>query len=134
MNPTYPIPVTVAIPTPGLTFSTLPPEPKTSGMMTENPAPTSANPGIVQPGDVMHNAHSKPNAPRILPLLTAARGPSFDVIQSPRNRKIAMAAENTEYPAAAVPGPAFKACRKYTAVQSAIAPSESNIQNPMALN
>ena len=55
------------------------------------------------------------------------------MIQSPKNRKIAMAAENTEYPAAAVPGPAFKTCFRYTAVQSAIAPSESKMQKPIAL-
>ena len=72
MNPTYPIPVTVAMPTPGLTFSTRPPKPNTRGMITENPAPTSANPGIVQPGEFMQSAQTKPHAPTRLPPRTAA--------------------------------------------------------------
>src|SRR5690348_924872 len=122
------MPVTVAIPAPGLIDSTLPPEPKTSGMITEKPAPVAANPGNDQPGDCTDKAHTSPPAATRLPVRTVSMGPRRAVMISPRKRKIAMDAEKTAYPVAAVPAPACSTCFRYTAVQSAIAPSESKQQ------
>src|SRR5689334_8289694 len=104
------------MPAPGLTSFTLPPAPKTSGTMTENPAPAAANPGSAQPGDGAHNAQVRPAAATRPPVRTVRTLPKRNVIASPNNRNAAIAAENTAYPAAAVPGPAARICRKYTPV------------------
>jgi hypothetical protein len=76
--------------------------------MIENPHPATPNPGIAQAASGIDNAHPSPTAATNPPALTARSGPSLVVTQSPKNLIVAMAAENTEYPAAAVPGPAFK--------------------------
>ncbi len=122
------------MPAPGETPFTLPADPKTNGIIIENPHPANPNPGIAHPGSRIDKAHPNPPAASKLPFLTARIGPNLAVTISPKKRIVAIAPENTAYPAAAVPCPAFKTCRKYNAVQSAIAPSERKIQKQIALS
>lgn len=96
MKPAYPIPVTLAIPAPGATPCTRPADPNTNGIMIENPHPATPNPGIAQAASGIDNAHPSPTAATRPPVLTARCGPNRAVTQSPRNRMVAMAAENTE--------------------------------------
>src|SRR5215470_12455147 len=106
-------------------------------MMFATPTPTSAQPMMAIAGRPTSRARARPNAATALEPRNTRGGPSHPTRASPLNRPAAIASEKAANPIAATAGLEPSVSCKYTALQSAIAPSAispSNARIPRASN
>src|SRR4028119_2073555 len=109
-------------------LASLPAALTTTGKTVEKPTPTQAKPKIATTGRSVTRAARSPTVDTLAPSRVTVVGPRSWLILSPIRRPAAIVNENAAKPAAARPGPAPISPCRYTALQSAMAPSPSKTQ------